>query len=321
MMTRRLLLGIAFCSTVLVSSVIYWLTWQFRPDYYVVQGEVNLYPIGNVDSLLWEGQYRAAPLEARELSELSTESNRLVKAAKDLREREFNLRNEITRLEAELKNLSRRLEDNRSKRIEQFRHQQLDVLQDDRDQLESKIVELEKGSPNEEGVYHPLRTVVAEMRLDLSRRDLNLATKRLEVAKKIVDDFGEFAEPADWQQFKAVYDQIGINQKEIGEIYSADAKLRLEAYDLVVKWRQQRSSRLSFADFIYFSIGVSTTTTFGDIIPNHSVTRSIVTGQLLVSIIIVGLFVNSLSPNLPLRSKLSTSKRRRKRRLQSYPHY
>lgn len=317
MMTRRLSLAIAFSSTVVVSAVIYWAIWQFRPDYFVVQPEVNLYPIGNVDLLLWEGEYRAAPLEARELSELSTESNRLVKAAKDLRERELNLRNEIARLEAELKKLSTRLEDNRSKRIELFRHQQLDAIQNDRDQLESKIVELEKGLPKEEGVYHPLRTVVAEMRLDLSRRDLNLATKRLEVAQKIVNDFGEFAEPDDWQEFKAVYDQIGINLKEIIDISSADAKLRSEAYDLVAKWRQQRSSKLGFAAFIYFSIGISTTTTFGDIIPNHSATRSIVTAQLLVSIIIVGLFVNSLSPNVRLRRKLSTNKRRRRHRLNS----
>ena len=312
---RRLILAITFCSTVALCAIVYWLTWQGRPDYFVVQSEINLYPIGDVRSFLWDDQYTASPLEARELSELSTEANRLVNAAKDLRDREANLRLEISRLEAELDKLSKRLEDNRSKRIELFRQQELGALEDERNKLESEIVLYEKQLPAEGSIYHPLGRVVAEMRLELSRKDLNLATKRLEVARKIVDDYGEFADPNDFQQFKAVYDQIGIHQKEILGIFSAELKLRSEANDLVAKWREQRSSKLGFLDFIYFSIGVSTTTTFGDIIPNHSVTRSIVTAQLLVSIVIVGLFVNSLSPNSPSRTNLPTSTRRRKTRM------
>jgi hypothetical protein len=60
--------------------------------------------------------------------------------------------------------------------------------------------------------------------------------------------------------------------------------------------RSERIDRVGFLDFVYFSIGVATGTTFGDIVPNHVFTRSIVAVQLLTSIIIVGFFVNSLSP-------------------------
>jgi hypothetical protein len=75
-------------------------------------------------------------------------------------------------------------------------------------------------------------------------------------------------------------------------------ELRQSAFDLMADIRGKRVGRVGFVDFLYFSIGVSTTTTFGDIIPNHTVTRFVVTLQLLASIIIVGLFVNSLSAEI-----------------------
>lgn len=313
LIVSRIVLGFSFCIVVFVFGVAYLLAWEFRPDYFVIQQELNLYPIGSIDALLNSGQFNSISLEAGGLAELSTHANQLVKSAKELNDRERALRLEIENLEAELKRLSARLEENRQKRIEQYKYQELHSLEGERDQLQTRIADLEKQIPKDGTVYNPLRLVIAEMRVDLSRLDLRLSQRRLEVANRIVEDFGAFAEPADFEAFKTVYDRIGVALKEVIDISSRQGQLRMEAYELAARWREQRASRLRLIDFMYFSIGVSTTTTFGDIIPNHSVTRFIVTVQLLISIVIVGLFINALfialreeprlGPGIPLRRR------------------
>ena len=51
---------------------------------------------------------------------------------------------------------------------------------------------------------------------------------------------------------------------------------------------------MGILDFIYFSIGISTTSVFGDIMPNNKWLRSTISLQIIVSIVLVGLFVNAL---------------------------
>jgi Ion channel len=293
--SSRFRLGAFFFGIVVVAAGVYWLTWLFRPDSFVVQQEVNLYPIGTIDSLLSENQFKAVSLEAAGLSELSTQANGIIGTVKELKDRQQHLQNEVARLEAESKRLSEMLEENRTKRIDEYRTQQLAPLEAEKVRLEAQIAELENQTPASSGAYDPQRAAVADLRVELSRHNLRIAERRLEVATRIVDEFGEFAKPEDFEAWKAVNDQVGATLNEIIDTHARYAKLRGEAYELVAKWRDQRTGRLGLIDFLYFSLGVSTTTTFGDIIPNHWITRLIVSVQLLASIIIVGLFVNSLS--------------------------
>lgn len=103
------------------------------------------------------------------------------------------------------------------------------------------------------------------------------------------------AKPEDLAAFQSAYDEVGKALNEVNATTRERADLRSQAFDLVAAWRSERVARLSVLDFVYFSLGVATTTTFGDIVPNHPLTRFIVTLQLLISIVLVGLFVNSLS--------------------------
>ena len=75
--------------------------------------------------------------------------------------------------------------------------------------------------------------------------------------------------------------------KEMGDKRSA-------AIDNVGRYYKQYMARLNIIDFIYFSVGISTTTTFGDMVASDRLIRAFVSLQLLLCIFIVGGFLNSV---------------------------
>lgn len=295
MSRTRLRLGSIYLATTLVAALLYWLAWLRSPDHFVVQQEVNLYPIASLSALLWQDLMPTLPQSTSGLAELTTEANRIIVTARALRERQAQLQTDVARLEQDLRNISQVLEQNRAKRIGEYRRTELAPLEEEKARLERQIAELEKPLTPDRNTYDPLRTVVAEARVELARLDLRIAEKRLEVATRIVRDFGQLAKPEDFERWKTVDYEATRVRGELSDTSARYAKLRGETFDLMAKWRRQREERLGLVDFLYFSLGVSTTTTFGDIIPNHTVTRAMVTVQLLISVVTVGLFVNSLS--------------------------
>lgn len=315
-LSKQFEIGIVFFSLVLISGAIYWIAWQARPDYFIVQQEVNLYPIDSMYSSLMNDQFQPSTFELSGLGDLSKEANRLMSNAKELKSKQETLRTEIESLEAESKRLSNRLEANRSNRIDEYRRNELGPYETKVSELKNEITEMEDRIPSNSDVFHPLSKVVADLRLELANQELLLANRKLEVAKKIVNEYAKFAVPEENSAWLAIYDQIGIKLNDLNDTNLRYGKLRIDAYDLVGKWQDQRSRRLGFIDFIYFSLGVSTTTTFGDIIPNHWVIRLLVFIQLLISIVIVGLFVNSFS--VDLGKPQTPTRKKRRRRLKVY---
>jgi Ion channel len=78
-------------------------------------------------------------------------------------------------------------------------------------------------------------------------------------------------------------------------IWDRQRELRKNRDDLLDTLGGQRIASLDFLDFLYFSLGVSTTNTFGDIIPNSRSVRFTIIIQLIISLVLIGLFVNGLS--------------------------
>lgn len=71
-----------------------------------------------------------------------------------------------------------------------------------------------------------------------------------------------------------------------------------EILDYSSSFQKVRRESMSYWTFVYYSIGVSTTFSYGDIAPNSSLTRCLSCIELLICIIIVALFIESLIPKL-----------------------
>jgi len=81
---------------------------------------------------------------------------------------------------------------------------------------------------------------------------------------------------------------------------------RSERSTLASNFKQARDkiiSKVGWADFLYFSACVSTTTTFGDIVANNTLVRIFVACQIFSGIIIVSLMLNAISGANAFRSK------------------
>ena len=181
-----------FLGTTVLSALVYWIMWLAKPDYFVVQAEVNLYPIATVDSLLWNDASGAPITQPPGLGDLTKDANKLIAEANVLGGRHEILRATIADLERRSKALSSVMETNRAKSIDEYRSEELKPLDTERVKRATEITEIEKHLPADERVYHPLRSVVAEMRLELARLDLRVAQREYEISNRIVSDSALF---------------------------------------------------------------------------------------------------------------------------------
>src|SRR4029077_19370047 len=96
------------------------------------------------------------------------------------------------------------------------------------------------------------------------------------------------------QQFLAL-ERAGTQQNiELNKAQQQTLDSRRQLYQLLNKYRNETLNRLTFIDFLYFSVGGATTATFGDISPNHWIIRLLVCFQVIFSVIIFNLFVGNL---------------------------
>ena len=297
-MRNRRFLAFAFVVVIFLGALVYWGAWLRRPDMFVIHQEVNLYPFGSLEEFLWADKEAALPPQVEGLTDISSRASRLLSSASELRTREATLTAESQRLEDEMTNFSKTLEQGRAERIEEYKRGQLASLESERSLITDRLSALEARANPDASQYDPLRVVIATTRVELAEQDVRIATKRAEVADYVLKEYGQFARPDDLEKWKSINERANAVREGLIEVGGERVDLRKDAFELMADMRSQRVDRVGFLDFLYFSIGVSTTTTFGDIIPNHTATRSVVTMQLLTSILIVGLFVNSLSAEI-----------------------
>lgn len=67
--------------------------------------------------------------------------------------------------------------------------------------------------------------------------------------------------------------------------------------ELLRRFHNQRIEKVGFMDFLYFSLLIATSNSFGDILPNTSAARLVVSLQLLIGIILIGYILSKIFPN------------------------
>jgi Ion channel len=90
-------------------------------------------------------------------------------------------------------------------------------------------------------------------------------------------------------------EKYGPVLKKSIDLADALLKVRNDQLALFEPWEKERLERLKYFDFLYFSMGVATSNTFGDMIPNQRIIRTLISIQLFTSIVLIGLFLNSLA--------------------------
>ncbi|ATG00956.1 MULTISPECIES: potassium channel family protein [Lelliottia] len=289
--------AVTYLSIVLLFAVLYYVFWMCRPDSFIINSELNVHPFYDMNVMLWSDEnYDYQMGDGINLNTLKKENDEyILKLSKD--------RVELGKIDSELVNLDKRFDTIYEKKDAEFlentkkyEQEMLSSFIKREKDLEASAASFEKDSPvivktNDDVLkiqrIGDERVKLAEARLETARQSFKNSDYILKnlmkfTSKETRDDLIKLNE------LRTSFNEKGFKLvKEMGNDRSA-------AIENVGRYYKQYIARLNFIDFIYFSIGISTTTTFGDIVASDRMVRAFVSLQLLLCIFIVGGFLSSV---------------------------
>jgi hypothetical protein len=290
-------------SFIFLMAGVYELIWMKRPDYFRVQAGVNSLP---VDLVTIARDYSAYSDKSKPLPQIlpdKAEDDAVVRI-KDIY-RQFQLKSVSLKEKQDKYAITLREMSSDSKAFYDSQWLQYQQYVDGkRSQFDSKIntaKERMQSILRDSGVTTPDRlsvqdvTKYGKLRIELANIEVEQAKAEYDARTYGLSHLTEFQEKVSQQSYLEHNKELDSLRKSIFADQLATDRLHGDIYDAFVDYRKAIAPRLGYSDFLYFSVGAATTATFGDISPNATPVRSLVCVQVLVSIILSGLFVSQLA--------------------------
>ena len=134
--------------------------------------------------------------------------------------------------------------------------------------------------------------------VELAVLEYDLAKKNAEVQKYIVENYSYFI-PDSLRH--AIREQNEASVAIPWEIQNFEQKRRDVSRHIKgkVSWfHENRREAVGFMDFLYYSVCISTTVSFGDIAPNSGWTRTLAVIELLLCILLVGVVLDKINKRI-----------------------
>jgi len=282
---------------VIAFSAIYYFFWLFKPDSFIINSELNVHPFYDMNKLLWgEEKYDYRVGNGISLSELKKENDKYFLELSKNKEILASIESEMIAIKDELDKLSVSRESEIDENTKAYEEKMLApfVLQEKEKQAE--ISNLEKKLPMKAKTQADVDLIrlVGDKRVELAEIRVKKAHQAYKNSEFILSNLLGFIS----QETRDKYAEL--NQREsdtYNERYQLEKRMRdtrSVTLDRIEKLIKEYSSKISIVDFFYFSVGISTTTTFGDLVANDIIVRAIISFQLILCIFIIGGFVNSV---------------------------
>jgi hypothetical protein len=130
--------------------------------------------------------------------------------------------------------------------------------------------------------------------VELARLQYEYAKEKAKVEAMISQYFGTFIPDSLSHQIRKCNEDYIQLTWDIQEVESERRNITSRIRQSTVDFHNNRMESVSWLDFLYYSICVSTTVSFGDIAPNNGVTRLAAILELLMCLIIVGFIVDRI---------------------------
>ena len=282
-----------FISSILLFAVIYFLMFRINTANFYIADEfnerVNARYIEREHGTLYDiPDWSVIPFSIDDF-------NQRIKPVNDTLQQTYcmidNLVISRDELEAQSKNLYFVFSESREMDIEQYRENSLRCLLDSVKRQEEEIAACLARGVTEESL------ILNGCYVNLASKKYEYASKSLQVSDYILKNYGAFGD-------RLMLDSLNVVNRKIldigNEIWKLEEKKRecFNLYeDMTRAFHWQRIEKVGFTDFVYFSLLIATSNSFGDIVPNSSIARTLVSTQLLIGIICVGLILNKISLN------------------------
>jgi hypothetical protein len=279
-------LAILYFTASVLFAVIYFSMWRLNPDAFIVHQEMNLRPLSMWPVLRTAGkknrQNRSAVVAAAPLETIYDQCSKLNQLEIELSTQLEDLELQIIQAKQEVDSVSAKHNEEMVANMKVFLEQQQRTTSEG---IAQALESLKQRSA----------THSADAQLDQLEKETAAEIKRAVNGEKASVNLADFAKTSVVNEFENAFarrDQLMNQQLELSE---KRLKVQRDQRGLLESWEAQRVSRLGFVDFIYFSMGVATSNTFGDMIPNDRAIRFMIVVQLIVSVVLVGLFVNAIT--------------------------
>jgi hypothetical protein len=282
-----------FNVVVLAFSIVYWLHWYVSPDYFIITSEYNITPIRELRHLLDSNE----PLKQKEKTlgdGLSEVVEKLVHQKVSLDNEYDNVRERLKALQETIKHTVEDLKTSREKAVEDFKRRELSAIENELSPLAQSLSYAKQklgGDCQSETAGTAEKIACLNLFLKVKEKEIALSDKTIEVLDKVAREYGEFGDRVLMEKYDNLFKEESRLRNNLIEIEKRRGEVRGDIYDALYISRDERLSRVGYIDLLYFSLGVSTASSFGDIIPNDTQVRMIVIGQVLISIIVLAWLV------------------------------
>jgi len=285
MLTSPAILAALYFGAALLLSCAYYLVWWVNPDAFIVHQEMNLRPLALWRRANAQPRSHVGKNAATGTTSLEQVNDKYSKLAAE----EFQLEDELSKLkpeldiaEQEVRRLGHLHNEASAKNVKDILEQERRDTQNRRDAALAEFTKRVQRNPNE---------------LEDAKRVVDNAFKSIAAEQGLSTD-AMISQAANTGHLAQLNEAIRLRDDLLSRWVETDRKLldtRSNIRKLIESWEKERLARLSYFDFLYFSMGVATTNTFGDLVPNDRVVRFLIVVQLVLSLVLIGLFVNAIA--------------------------
>lgn len=275
--------AITYSLIIVFFATVYYVTWLAYPDSFIKNNALNSTPIHNAINLAFS--YNGENYDDYEVISNEDFSKETLKQKKEfdrIISQNIKLESILSQQESKLKlinvNLSKAWAKNTQAYVDeasQKNHKELNVKEGELEAILSLNNKIQESQ---------LNIMLADKKIEISKVKLRIATLERDTLEYVLSHAGDFNDPnivSELNSTNKIIDdarsKLIINNKKI-------IKIKNNVQDLLSK-RQKED--LNFWDFAFYSIGISTTTTFGDLVANSRLIRMLVCIQLLLSILVL----------------------------------
>lgn len=149
--------------------------------------------------------------------------------------------------------------------------------------------------------------IIAGKYVEMARLQFEYAKKNVEVQVLIGKYWGNFIpDSLSHQIWKCNEDYVWLTT-EIQELEQLRRDISSLIRTATIAFHNNRLDAVSFWDFLYYSICVSTTVSFGDIAPNDGWTRFLAVLEILLCMILLGILLNGIIAKLNAENRASAT--------------
>lgn len=275
--------ALAYSLIILSFAVIYYFAWSVNPDSFIKNSALNSTPVQNAINLAFSYN----DVAYKDYDNISSEdfSEEILKAKKEfdrIISQNINLERILSQQESNLKliseNLSKAWGRNTQAYVDETSLIHYKELMVKENEHKAMLSQKNKIHESQFGI------MLAYKNIEISEVKLRIATAERDALEHVLSHVGDFNDPKLVSELNFANKKIDDTRSKLIINNKRMVKIRNNVQDLLNK-RQKED--LNFWDFTFYSIGISTTTTFGDLVANSRIIRMLVCIQLLLSILVL----------------------------------